>query len=89
MSAAIDTLIGDVTTMITKKNTGTAIAGTGTNEMISWNMTDIETIDVKGTVISGGIRSEGFSAEKSAVRQHEIATQHRHQITRKQKTTTG
>ena len=67
-SAATNTLICDVTTMIATKNTGTAIAGTGTNEMPPRNMTDVETIDVKGTAISGAIRSEGFSAEKSAGR---------------------
>ena len=75
--------------MIATRNAGTAIAGTGMNEMTPRNMTDVETIDVKGTVISSGIRSEGFSVEKSVERQQGITTQHQHQITGKQKTTTG
>ena len=88
-SAAIDTLIDDVMTMIATKNARTVIARTGMNEMTPRNMTDVETIDVKGTVISGRIRSEGFSAEKSAGRQQEITTQRRHRRTEKQKKTVG
>ena len=71
---ALDTLIGDVTTMIVMKNAGTAIAGTGMNEMTPRNMTEEETIGVKGTETSGGIKSEVFSAEKNVERQQETAT---------------
>ena len=87
-SAVIDTLIGDVMTMIATKNAGTVIAGTSMNEMTPRNMTDVKTIDVKGTVISGGTRSAGFFAEKSIGRLRGI-TRHRYQITGKQKTIVG
>ena len=75
--------------MIATKNAGTAIAGTCMNERIPRNMTEVETIDIKGTVISGGIRSEGFFTEKSTVRLQGKTTQHRYQTTGKQKTTAG
>ena len=73
--------------MIVTKNAGTAIKGTSMIQMTPRNMADVETIDVKGTKISGGIRSEVFSADKNVERQREIATQYGHQITGKQKTT--
>ena len=38
------------------------------NETTPWNMTDVETIDVKGTEISGEIKSEDFSTERSVGR---------------------
>ena len=88
-SVAIDTLIDDAMTMIARKNAETAIIGTGMNEMTPQNMTEEETIGDKATVISSGIRSEGFFTERSAERQRERTTQHWHQRTEKQKTTTG
>ena len=73
-------------TIIARKNAGTAIAGTDMNEMTPWNMTNEETVGVKGTIIYGGIRREGFSAEKSVGRQREITTQYQHRRIEKQKT---
>ena len=73
-NVAIDTLTDDVMIMIAKKDAGTAIIGTGMNEMILQNMTDDETTGAKGTVIFSEIKSEDFSSEKSVGRQREITT---------------
>ena len=75
--------------MTATKNAEMTTEGTGMSEMTPRNMTDAETIDAKGTETSDGIKSEDFSAEKNAEKQQEIATQHRHQITGKPKTTAG
>ena len=82
-SAAIDIPTDDVTTMTATNDAGTTITGTDMSEMFPRSMTDEETTGVKGTGISDEIRSEDFSAEKSAGRQREITTQRRHRKTEK------
>ena len=75
--------------MTATKNAEMTIAGTGMSETTPRNMTDVETTDAKGTETSDGIKSEDFSEERNTEKQQGIATQHRHRITGKPKTTVG
>ena len=88
-STARDILIEDVMTMTATRNAQTITEGTGMSGTTPRNMTDAETTDAKGTETSDGIKSEDSSAEKNAEKQQGIATQHRHRITGKPKTTAG
>ena len=88
-STVKDIPTNDVTTMIATIDAGTTITETDMNGNILQSMTDEGTIGIKGTRISDEIRSEDFSAEKSAGRQREITTQRRHRKTEKRKKPTG
>ena len=85
----IDILTDDVTTMTTTNDVGTTITDTDMNGIIPENMTGVGMTGAKGTGIFDEIRSEDFSAEKSAGRQREIATQRQHRRIEKRKKPAG